>query len=87
MKILGFVAAGALLLGAGAPAMACGKSCGHGSHGARVFVMQGYSGKPQRSPNGQGTSAVLIKKGPNVSLWGPGNSPHKAIHAKKGYIP
>ena len=53
-----------------------------------IVIMQGYSGKPARSPNLQGTSAVLTtRSGAKISKWGPGNSPHQAIHAKKGYIP
>ena len=52
-----------------------------------IFVMQGYSGKPQRSPDGQGTSAIKIRKHGSVSLWGPGNSPHQLIHTKKGFVP
>ena len=90
MKLLAFAAAAAMLTTVSAPAFACGKSCGGGgSHGkGTLVVMQGYSGKPQRSPDGQGTSAYIDKKkGPNVSLYGPGNSPHTAIHTKKGFIP
>jgi len=90
MKMLAFAAAAAMAATVTTPAFACGKSCGGGGHGSKgtIFVMQGYSGKPARSPSGQGTSAVLIRKhGPNVSLWGPGNSTHQSMHAKKGFIP
>lgn len=51
-----------------------------------IFIMQGYSGKAARSPAGQGTSAIVTKQnGENVSVWGPGKSPHQDIHANKKF--
>ena len=85
MKAVAIGLAVAFAAAAVTPALATGK--GGGKKGTLV-IMQGYSGKPARTPNLQGTSAYVDKKkGPNVSVWGPGNSPHTQIHTKKGFVP
>jgi hypothetical protein len=81
MKILAIGAAVALAFAMGSPAFASGKKPGK----TTTITYQGYSGKPVRSPAGQGTSSVTInKKGKVVSTTGPGNSPSGKIIAKRG---